>query len=171
MEAPRTLSILILESIHWEYDMGFSLKGSPDLSAISASEFTTRVVVGYPDDVMHYSGQSMADLGELMEAGDAKTPARPHLEEGIEANMPWIQEHVEAYFRSPRKHRKGFQKDASGIGKSMVEAVRAYVYSGALAPNSPITIAKKGSDQPLVDKFVLLKNLTYRVLRMGGSRG
>lgn len=144
--------------------MGFSLKGSADIDSIEASNYTTRIVVGYPDDEGHWSGYTMAELGELLSTGSGKIPARPHLEEGIEANEPWIKQEVEAYFRQNKRRR-----DPSDIGEAMVEAVKAYVYSGALAPNAPYTVKKKGSDQPLVDTFELLSSLTYRVIKMGGS--
>ena len=151
--------------------MGLTLNGTPDVNSIRSSNYTVKIAVGYSDEDMHYSGKSMAELGEAMEAGDYKTPARPHLEEGIENDLGGIKEAVKEYRAQKRLHVKGFSKDASGIGMAMVEAVKEYVYSGALAPNAPYTIAKKGSDQPLVDTGDLMNSLTYKVTRMSDNNG
>ena len=144
--------------------MGFSIRGSADIDAIAPSNYTTKVVVGYPDDIMHWSGYSMAELGELLSTGSAKIPARPHLFEGLEENRPWVQEAIDRYFRQKARIR-----DPSEVGQSMVEAIRAYVYSGALTPNSPVTIKLKGSDQPLVNTYSLIGHLMYKIIKMRRS--
>lgn len=49
-----------------------------------------------------------------------------------------------------------------------VAAVKGTFGSGALAPNAPSTIARKGSSAPLIDTGALQASITYAVRKKGG---
>jgi len=144
--------------------MGFKLRSTIDLSKIRGGFGTTTIAVGYPSgDVHPRYMKPMSDLAELVSVGDANHPARPHLEEGIEAGNREIRAAI-------KKHGWSLFKKANpdAIGEVAVEAVRQYVFSGALEPNAPSTIARKGFDQPLVEEGDLLSSLTYRIKKGKG---
>ena len=147
--------------------MGFSMHATFDTNKILDEAQNVQVLVGYPDDEMHESGETMADLAEILEVGDAYLPARPHLEEGIELAYPSIN----AYMRKRRSSKGQFMKQDDAffdrIGELLVESVKEYVYSGFLIPNAPYTLSRKEGEQPLVDSGSLLNSLTYRVVRGG----
>lgn len=147
--------------------MGFSMHATFDPKEILDDTEDVHILVGYPSDEMHECGESMADLAEILEAGDAYMPARPHLQEGIEFALPEIN-----MFMSRRRSAKGqFMKHDYAmyehIGALLVEGVKEYVYSGFLAPNAPYTLARKEGDQPLVDTHSLINSLTYSVVEGG----
>lgn len=143
--------------------MGLSFRAAFNRDYIDPSKYTVRVAVGYTGRI-HRSGYPMAELAEMLTFGTEKIPARPHIEEGLEAGEAWIKEHIAEYLRQNRRKR-----DASGIGEAMVQAIKAYVYSGALQPNAPYTVRKKGFDQPLFETGELMDDLDYDILRMGGE--
>lgn len=145
--------------------MGLSFKSKLHLNRLDTERFELTVAVGYSDEE-HHSGMTAAILAQKMEAGDADTPARPHLKPGLEAGMVEIRAAMRTHLRdSFGQFKTGW---ASGVAEAAREAVIDYVYSGALEPNAPYTIAKKGSDQPLVETGELLHLLEAVVLKGKG---
>lgn len=139
--------------------MGLSLRASIDRRRLQGSRNTVRLVVGYGGGT-HHSGKTYAQLGAELSYGTDKIPARPHLEEGLEENSSDVRAAIYDYLQDPVGHR-----DPSIIGDAMVQAVKDYVHSGALADNAPATIKRKGRNEPLVDLGDLMDNLGYVVLR------
>lgn len=139
--------------------MGLSFRAGFNRDWFDPAKNTVRVAVGYSSKP-HYSGMSTAELAEKLTFGTDKIPARPHIEEGLEEGEYYIQDVIASYLR---KHPS--RRDASEIGEAMVNAIRAYIFSGALAPNAERTIKKKHSDQPLIDTGDLIDDLEYEVLR------
>lgn len=61
-------------------------------------------------------------------------------------------------------------KDALGIlGLTVSTAIKKKIASGEFVPNSPATIAKKGSSKPLIDTGQLLNSISYEV-NTGGEK-
>ena len=63
----------------------------------------------------------------------------------------------------------GIQQTAARIGNYGASEVKKGIVSGApgdqkFAPNSPMTIARKGSSKPLIDKGDLVGSITYQVI-------
>lgn len=145
--------------------MGLTFRSKLHLNKLDSERFELTVAVGYSDEE-HHSGMSAAVLAQKMEAGDEHTPARPHLKPGLEAGMAEIRDAMRKHLRDAFGH---FQSGwASGVAEAAKEAVVDYVYSGELAPNAPYTIAKKESDQPLVETGELLHLLEANVLKGKG---
>lgn len=49
------------------------------------------------------------------------------------------------------------------LGIMMVGDIQSEISSGAFAPNSPVTIERKGSSRPLVDSGEMRQKVTYKV--------
>jgi hypothetical protein len=145
--------------------MGLSFKSKLNLNKLDPERFELTVAVGYSSEE-HHSGMPVSELAARMEAGDANTPARPHLKPGLEAGMVEIRAAMREHLRDAFGHFKSGW--ASGVADAAREAVIDYVYSGALAPNAPYTVEKKGSDQPLVETGELLHLLEAVVLKGKG---
>ncbi len=69
----------------------------------------------------------------------------------------------------PARIAAGIQQAAARVGNYGTSEVKKGIVSGApgsqkLAPLSPITIARKGSSKPLIDKGDLVGSVTYQVI-------
>jgi hypothetical protein len=147
--------------------MGFKFKPKIDLNKLNKELFNTRIYIGYDDSEIHHSGYSAPELARLLSEGDGyMIPPRPHLEEGIEAGMADIKRAIRDYGKSlfglfPKKDA------AQKIANAGRQAVLDYVQSGALTPNAAFTIAKKGSDIPLIETGELLHMLETKIVKGG----
>jgi len=129
------------------------------------------VVVGIPEGTNVQRGPvSNAELLYLHENGvpDHNIPPRPVLKPAI-ADPP-TKEKIKKLMRSAavdalvrgnmQKCEQGFHK-AGMVGR---DACKKWITDGShLAPNSPITIARKGSSLPLVDTASMLNSIDYEV--------
>jgi hypothetical protein len=131
------------------------------------------ILIGYRNADEHPSGMNMAELAELL-AYDHFTPqgsfvpARPFLEEGLQANEALLQEEVRKYF--VKLFNTG-ERDFDSVGTEAMEGVKEYLNSGELrgvAPNAESTIRRKGHDLPNIDNGDLRDGLVYIAIR--GSR-
>lgn len=131
------------------------------------------VVVGIPEEfnVGEKNGMTSASLLYLHEQGvpSHKIPPRPVLhpalaqEDVAEQIKTLMMEAAEAALvKGDVKTAEGNFEKAGMIGAG---ACKDYILSGALAPNAPSTIAKKGSSQPLVDTGAMLGSINYAVRR------
>ena len=70
---------------------------------------------------------------------------------------------------NPSRIAAGVKQAASRVGNYGASEVKKGIVSGApggqkFAPNSPMTIARKGSSKPLIDKGDLVGSITYQVV-------
>jgi hypothetical protein len=126
------------------------------------------VLVGYRSGIPHVNkdgstGQDTADLARLLSFGDAKIPARPHLEPGILQGRSQVSKAIEKHYQQLVETGKG---NPDLVGAVAVGAVQEYVrgpYIRETVPNAPATIAAKGSEQPLIDIGDMVGALNYYV--------
>lgn len=133
----------------------------------------TEVVVGIPEETNtgREHGMTNSSLLYLHEQGvpSHNIPPRPVLEPAI--GQDDVKEKIEILMREAieaalvegdvEKAKENYEK-AGMIGR---DACKDYILSGALAPNAPSTIAKKGSSTPLVDTGSMLGSISYAVRR------
>jgi hypothetical protein len=149
--------------------MGFKFVPKVDLNRLNRSLFDTRIYIGYSDEEVHKSGYTAAELGKMMSDGGTgpegnEWPARPHLKEGLDAGQYEIKRAINDYGKSlfgifPKK---GAAQKIADVGRTAVED---YIQSGALEPNAPFTIAKKGSDVPLIDTGELTHLIDTKIVK------
>jgi|GEM_PF-1329345 len=148
-----------------------------------------RILVGMPSGQMHVevvhdedakgkrktstvaTDVELSDLAREMHFGSKRTPARPFLTDGIEANK---KELSEALAKEAQKIIMGTGANWDKIGTMAVGAVQELVRSDFYKerkPNSKKTIEIKGSNTPLIDGGNLINSLTYVVesAKMKGS--
>ena len=70
---------------------------------------------------------------------------------------------------NPANIRKGLNQAVARVGNYGASEVKRGIVSGApggqrFTPNSPLTIARKGSSKPLIDKGDLVGSITYQVI-------
>jgi phage gpG-like protein len=109
-------------------------------------------LVGIHEDAGMVEGEQMteAELGALQHFGTdgpPKIPARPWLDVGVVSGQRDYIEYV------VEQLGKGSDLDTviEGVGILAAGAAQQYITDLKTPPNSPYTIAKKGSDNPLID--------------------
>ena len=70
---------------------------------------------------------------------------------------------------NPSRIAAGIQQAAARVGNYGASQVKKGMVSGApggqtFAPNSPLTVQRKGSSSPLIDKGDLVGSVTYQVI-------
>jgi hypothetical protein len=93
-------------------------------------------------------------------------PARPVIEPAIEANRPAIvrelEQALEAVFEQDPLQARAHLEAAGIVGRNA--AIRWFTDPrNGWPPNAPSTIARKGSDRPLIDTGQLRRAITYVV--------
>lgn len=129
------------------------------------------VVVGITEETNagRENGFNNAGLLYMHENGvpSHNIPPRPVLQPAIA--QPKVKEQIETLMMDAARsalvdgdveNAKACCEKAGMIGR---DACKNYILGGNLAPNSPRTIAIKGSSTPLVDTGSLLQSITYAV--------
>lgn len=131
------------------------------------------VVVGIPAEfnVGEKNGMTSAALLYLHEQGvpSHNIPPRPVLHPAL--GQADIAEQIKTLMTEAADAAliegdvKTAEQNMEKAGMIGAGACKDYILSGALAPNAPSTIAKKGSSQPLVDTGAMLGSINYVVRR------
>jgi hypothetical protein len=117
-----------------------------------------RVEVGILGDARN------AMVAAVAEYGTASIPARGFLTRPLALHRP---EHIAALGRIADRVMRGEDPDVllGRLGLKAVADIREWVTAGrATPPNSPKTIARKGSSTPLIDTGELVGSLQHRVV-------
>ncbi|HXS93031.1 MAG TPA: hypothetical protein VN736_00410 [Candidatus Limnocylindrales bacterium] len=135
-----------------------------DLKRLEKSE----VLVGIPANKTLRKGGKInnASLLFILSKGSPinHIPPRPVLEPSIEENKKIIAPHLGAAAKAILDKRPDqAQRELELAGTLASDAAKRYITSGELAPNAPSTIARKGSDQPLIDTGALRRSITFVV--------
>ena len=133
----------------------------------------TAVMVGIPASSAGRSGSPInnATLGYIHENGSParNIPARPWLAPVVNRLKDRAQAALQqaADFTLGNEPEKGRQQ-LEALGLTAVAALKNNITSGgdpAFAPNAPSTIARKGSDRPLIDTAQFLNSINYVIRR------
>lgn len=142
--------------------------GSVDVRMIQRMIHHDEVLVGYPDGVAHPGAKIQnAELARALHFGTRRIPARPWLYQAIAAAASQLEVKIRRMLAREvyvgRRENDG-EFSLNGIGAFLVGEIQAFVRSGfykAAVPNAPKTVAKKGSDTPLIDTGFLINSTTY----------
>ena len=143
------------------------------LTALSARMRSLKdtVLIGVPAGAKEPDGTSMAEIAARNEFGsaDGTTPERPALRTGIRRGQPLFRRIGEAGLRGIVQGKTTEAVVLGRLGLAGVAAVQSEIVNGDFAPNAPSTIAKKGSDKPLIESGSFRQHITYVI--DGGQRG
>jgi hypothetical protein len=132
------------------------------------------ILIGYPTGMLHDNGfdpvSDMAEDARKLSFGTGDFPARPFLEDGLEAGKQEVNHAIEMHYKTKLENGKG---NLDRIAAVAVASIQKFVRSGVYrdtAPNSPATIQKKStrqknkkgivSDIPLIDSAQMINELT-----------
>ena len=128
------------------------------------------VTVGIHEDAGNHAGSAKtnAQIGALLNYGDetntlnghaAPIPPRPWLIPGVQSGMQDVVDTI----------KNGIETDLpvdvimEQVGAFAAGATQQYMTDLKTPPNSPYTIAQKGSSNPLIDTGALRASVTYKV--------
>lgn len=135
--------------------------------------------IGIHEDAgMHEGGITNAQLGALLNYGnpdnkmygkaDAPIPARPWLVPGAESGR---KEQIEAFAETFVKTGGNSEAALEAAAATAVGNVQQYMTDLKDPANSPVTIAKKGSSNPLIDTGSLRGSVTYKINNVKPEEG
>jgi len=118
-------------------------------------------------DLVAGSDLTMIGLASIHELGLGGLPQRSFIRAGIEHHADAIGAVQNKLVRKIFAGELGGAVAAEVLGQYGVGRVRDYVFTHALDgawANAPSTIARKGSDRPLVDTGRLMASISYQVV-------
>jgi hypothetical protein len=126
-----------------------------------------QVLVGIPEGKTEADGTSLALVAAVNEFGsaDGRIPERPAFRRGLGSAG------ARAAYR--RLNQRNLKRVADGtmdgraalgqLGLLGVSLVQREIRDGHFTPNAPSTIARKGSDKPLVDSGQLIGGISFKI--------
>ena len=121
------------------------------------------VQVGFQSgEAQEENGADVAEIAAFNELGSSNTPARPFMRQSFENHQGELQAACTAV---EKKIQSGATAEEAleTLGAFCKGLVQQEIVDGGFAPNSPYTIAKKGSDQPLIDTGTMRQSVNYAI--------
>ena len=114
-----------------------------------------QVRVGYQQGEKFYESEGkkvdLLDVAMFNELGTSRTPSRPFMRDSVDDNAENISGFCKAQLKAISNGSRDAETVLKQIGAMQVGLVQKTIVEGNFVPNAPSTIAKKGSDKPLVD--------------------
>lgn len=113
------------------------------------------------------SGADVAEIAAFNELGSSDTPARPFMRQSFENHQSELQkacDEVNKTLASGGTAENALDK----LGVFCKGLVQQEIVDGGFAPNAESTIAKKGSEQPLIDSGFMRQSVNFVVRQRKG---
>lgn len=129
------------------------------------------VVAGIQEGATN-EGKSVAQYAAFNEMGGTihrggrsyNVPSRPFMRLYFESDKSYLERFSENAITQVLLGRATANQAFSAIGLKMQQGIREQILkSSDYVPNSPKTIALKGSDKPLIDDAILLNSITFEL--------
>lgn len=129
------------------------------------------VKVGYQEGSgeAYENGATLAEVAAYNEFGGSNKPARPFMRQSFENHQAELQKGCD---QANLELNKGgtAEKALDELGVMAKGLVQKEIVDGGFAPNSPVTIALKGSSQPLIDTGHMRQSVNYVIKPRGGGK-
>ena len=152
--------------------MNFKLKdvdhGYADLQRLVAKLRKNRasVVVGITEasgGKLHSDDLSISEIATTHEFG-LGVPERSWLRGWFDENQDWIKSEIKKATKAVIEGRITEEKALELLGLKFVGSIKKRITNeNKLKPNSPLTIARKGSSKPLIDEGRFIGAITHEV--------
>lgn len=116
-------------------------------------------------DRVQEPGISMPMIAARNEFGFGNIPARPFMSTSFDENQQRIQRFIISQYNSVVDGVRSADQALGLIGQYMVGLIQRKIRQITTPPNSPVTIAIKGSSKPLIDFGQMIQSVTYVVRR------
>ena len=126
------------------------------------------VRVGYQEGATYPDGTPVIQVALWNELGTVNAPARPFIRGTVDNNEEKFQKQMES---SVKKLANGTtaEKVLNELGVFAKDLLQQEIKNGEFVPNAPSTIARKGSEKPLIDSGLLRQSANYVIKKKGGQ--
>ena len=122
------------------------------------------VRAGFFEHSRYPEGEYVASVAVKNEYGvPGRVPARPFMSQALVKMQDPLHQMLKRTLQ--RNQMEITEEDAERAGLVMQDEIQQSILFGDWKPNSEYTIARKGSDKPLIDTGLMLRSVTYRVER------
>ena len=124
------------------------------------------VRVGFQEGAAYPNGTPVINVALWNELGTVNMPPRPFIRHTADNNEAKIQAKMQS---AVNKLADGASVETvlNELGVFTKGLMQKEIKNGEFEPNKPSTIAKKGSDKPLIDSGLLRQSVNYVVKRRG----
>lgn len=109
-------------------------------------------------------GVNIAEYAAFNEEGTQHIPSRPFIRSWVDNHQEQIDKVMTAAFNSVVSGKRNAEDALKRIGEFAQSGIKDNIIVGNFKPNSPKTIAKKGSSKPLIDTGTLRNSIRYEVV-------
>lgn len=109
-------------------------------------------------------GESMPEIAASNEFGTSRSPARPFMSTSFDENSRRINNAIQGEYSKILDGKSTVKKSLGLIGQFMVGLIQRKIRSIYFPPNSPRTIALKGSSKPLIDFGQMIQSVREKTV-------
>lgn len=109
------------------------------------------------------SPATLAEIAMFNELGTSTIPARPFMKQAMENGLDELSDFVSTGLSKIAKSGK-LEQFLNLVGVKLVDMVQTEIENGNFVPNAPSTIARKGSDHPLIDTATMKNSVGYQIV-------
>jgi hypothetical protein len=121
------------------------------------------VQVGFPSNSGKYEdGATLAEIAAINELGSSTAPSRPFMRQSFENHEDELQDACDEVY-TVISDGGTTQQGLEELGAYLVGLVQEEILEGGFAPNAASTIAKKGSEQPLIDSGYMRQSVHFQI--------
>lgn len=126
--------------------------------------YSLEVTVGFHSNAVPYEDKtSLLDVAMWNQLGTVRSPSRPFMTDAVEKHIKDYNDFLEAEEDALVKGKSDAKQMLEQLGLFAKAKMQMEIVDGSFVPNSPYTIAKKGSDKPLIDTGHMRQSVTYVV--------
>lgn len=124
------------------------------------------VRVGYQEGATYPDGTPVVNVALWNELGTVNIPPRPFIRQTVDNNQARIQAQMKS---AVNKLNNGADAETvlKELGVFTKGLMQKEIKNGEFEPNAQSTIAKKGSDRPLIDTGLLRQSVNYVIKKKG----
>lgn len=122
------------------------------------------VEIGFNEQSGSYeNGITMAQVAAWNEFGTERSPSRPFMRQTIKDYQDDIMKFTTESLRSAAESHGDVKTVLNQVGSYTKGKMQKEIRDGEWTPNAPSTIARKGSDKPLIDTGQMRQRIVYVV--------
>ena len=110
-------------------------------------------------------GKSMPQIAAENEFGTKTIPARPFMSTSFDENINKIQELITQQYYDVFDGKKTAKQGLDTVGIIFTGMIQQKIRQIIFPPNSPATIAMKGSSKPLIDFGQMIQSVRHKVVK------
>lgn len=124
----------------------------------------TEVVIGVQQGDMNGEGQQIAEYAAYNEFGTENIPERSFMRTAFDENLPQLKEDMDKRYAEVQAGTMTVRQALMNVGLKHADVIKDKIDTNIPPPNSPVTIARKGSSKTLIDS-ASMKNSVHPIIR------